>query len=186
MADREHYNTIEEVADRLQVSDQTIRRWIKSGRLPAYKPGREWRIRTEDLEAFLEARSSPKATAPPSPRPPEEASEGRREQSVVEEASAPDPRKDPKGWLLEMVRRGTIRPQEGRGGAVFYTSLENGDERWLRSLAESLWPEVAKLEKGDAIVVGTRIETADAREPSIVAWFPRFLGRFKPRPRGAE
>jgi len=66
MADQGQYNTIEEVADRLQVSDQTIRRWIKSGRLPAYKPGREWRIATDDLERFLEARSSPKATAPPS------------------------------------------------------------------------------------------------------------------------
>jgi len=66
MADQGQYNTIEEVADRLQVSDQTIRRWIKSGRLPAYKPGREWRIAADDLERFLEARSSPKATAPPS------------------------------------------------------------------------------------------------------------------------
>jgi excisionase family DNA binding protein len=69
MVDQEQYSTIDEVAERLQVSDQTIRRWIKSGRLAAYKPGREWRIKTEDLERFLEARSSPKAPAPPSPEP---------------------------------------------------------------------------------------------------------------------
>jgi excisionase family DNA binding protein len=69
MTEPEHYQTIEEIADRLQVSDQTIRRWIKSGSLPAYKPGREWRIRTEDLEKFLEARSSPKAPAPSSLEP---------------------------------------------------------------------------------------------------------------------
>jgi excisionase family DNA binding protein len=67
MTEPEHYQTIEEVAEGLQVSDQTIRRWIKSGRLPAYKPGREWRIKTKDLEEFLEARSSPKVPARPSP-----------------------------------------------------------------------------------------------------------------------
>jgi excisionase family DNA binding protein len=43
---------------------QTVRRWIKSGKLKAYKPGREYRILSSDLDEFLEARSSPKARAP--------------------------------------------------------------------------------------------------------------------------
>jgi excisionase family DNA binding protein len=59
--------SLEDVADRLQVSDQSVRRWIKAGRLAAYKPGLEWRIRPRDLEDFLEARSYvPKAQAAPS------------------------------------------------------------------------------------------------------------------------
>src|SRR4051794_25159882 len=63
-ASEEQMLSLEEVAERLQVSDQTVRRWIKSGRLSAYKPGLEWRIRPKDLEAFLETRSYPKSSAP--------------------------------------------------------------------------------------------------------------------------
>src|SRR4051812_36448786 len=62
-ASEEQMLSLEEVAERLQVSDQTVRRWIKSGRLRAYKPGLEWRIRPSDLDAFLETRISPKAQA---------------------------------------------------------------------------------------------------------------------------
>jgi excisionase family DNA binding protein len=54
--------SLEDVARRLQVSDQTVRRWIKSGKLAAYKPGLEWRIKPSDLEEFLRAREvRPKA-----------------------------------------------------------------------------------------------------------------------------
>lgn len=75
----EQFLGIEEVAVRLQVSDQTIRRWIKSGKLSAYKPGREWRISPDDLEEFLKSYSYPKVQAP-LPSPPEEtAGEERRE-----------------------------------------------------------------------------------------------------------
>jgi excisionase family DNA binding protein len=56
--------SLEDVAERLQVSDQSVRRWIKAGKLAAYKPGLEWRIRTSDLEDFLETHSSPKVQAP--------------------------------------------------------------------------------------------------------------------------
>lgn len=52
----ERMYSLEEVAERLQVSERTVRRWIKSGELPAYKPGREYRIIPSDLDAFLEAR----------------------------------------------------------------------------------------------------------------------------------
>ena len=58
----ERFLSLEDVADRLQVSDQTVRRWIKSGKLTAYKPGLEYRIREADLEEFLRAREvRPKA-----------------------------------------------------------------------------------------------------------------------------
>ena len=49
------------------VSDQTVRRWIKAGKLVAYKPGKEFRVSEGDLEQFLQSRrsESPKAQAPP-------------------------------------------------------------------------------------------------------------------------
>lgn len=59
----ERFLSTEEVAERLQVDEQTIRRWIKFGKLEAFKPGREWRIPPAALEALQASYSSPKAQA---------------------------------------------------------------------------------------------------------------------------
>ena len=56
LAAQEQFYSLEEVAERLGVSERTVRRWIKSGELPAYKPGREYRIRDGELEEFLQSR----------------------------------------------------------------------------------------------------------------------------------
>lgn len=45
--------TVEEAADRLAVAVRTIREWLRTGKLAGVKAGRLWRIREEDLEAFL-------------------------------------------------------------------------------------------------------------------------------------
>src|SRR5215207_7939860 len=63
-ASEERLLSLEDVADRLQVSDQSVRRWIKAGKLAAYKPGLEWRISPSDLEDFLQTHSSPKVQPP--------------------------------------------------------------------------------------------------------------------------
>jgi excisionase family DNA binding protein len=56
----------QEAGDRLGVSVYTVRRWIQEGRIPAYKPGKEYRIRESDLEEFLRTREvRPKAPAHP-------------------------------------------------------------------------------------------------------------------------
>ncbi len=52
----EAYFTVEEVAGRLKVSHMTVYRWIKAGKLAAYKIGGEFRITERDIERFLEAR----------------------------------------------------------------------------------------------------------------------------------
>lgn len=66
MAEQEdRFEGVEEVAERLLVDPQTVRRWIKSGKLKAYKPGREFRIKSTDLEEFLETREvAPKELGP--------------------------------------------------------------------------------------------------------------------------
>ena len=48
--------TIAEVAERLDVAERTIRRWIKSGDLVAHRFGRVVRIAELDLRDFLAAR----------------------------------------------------------------------------------------------------------------------------------
>lgn len=45
--------TAEEVAEQLRVNVNTVRRYIRSGRLPAIRLGKGYRVRAEDLEAFL-------------------------------------------------------------------------------------------------------------------------------------
>ena len=51
----ERWLTVQQVCDQLQVSDQTVRRWIKRGSLPAMNLGGKagYRIREADLNAFL-------------------------------------------------------------------------------------------------------------------------------------
>ncbi len=48
--------TIAEVADRLRVNEKTVRRWIDTQELPAFKLGRQWRISEQDLRRFLQMR----------------------------------------------------------------------------------------------------------------------------------
>src|SRR6187399_44234 len=46
--------TIAEVAELMQFSDQTIREWIRSGRLHAARPGiRAWRIPRSEVERLM-------------------------------------------------------------------------------------------------------------------------------------
>jgi excisionase family DNA binding protein len=50
--------TVREVAARLQVTEFTVRTWLKSGRLHGYLPGGRkmgWRVRPSELDRFLES-----------------------------------------------------------------------------------------------------------------------------------
>ncbi len=47
--------TAAEVADQLRVSTMTIYRLIRRGELPAVRVGRNYRVRDEDLTAYLDA-----------------------------------------------------------------------------------------------------------------------------------
>lgn len=46
--------TLQEVSRLLKVSERTLYRWIKDGKLKAVKVGRHWRIKEEDLKALIE------------------------------------------------------------------------------------------------------------------------------------
>ena len=52
----EQFYTPREVASTLKVAYLTVYRWIKAGKLKAYKVEKQYRIRKEDLDSFLEAR----------------------------------------------------------------------------------------------------------------------------------
>jgi excisionase family DNA binding protein len=49
--------TVPEVADRLRVSEWTVREWLRDKKLKGYRPGGTkagWRVRENDLEHFIE------------------------------------------------------------------------------------------------------------------------------------
>ncbi len=50
---RDQYQTVKEVADRLKVSEATVRGWIKDEALRAIDIGKGWRIADVDLTQFL-------------------------------------------------------------------------------------------------------------------------------------
>lgn len=57
----EKYYSIEEVAAMLKVVYLTVYRWIQTGKLTAYKAGKQYRIKESDLNIFMTLRS-PKQT----------------------------------------------------------------------------------------------------------------------------
>lgn len=50
--------TVRETSELLKVREATVRTWIRDNQLRAIKFGRDWRVREEDLEAFIEARAN--------------------------------------------------------------------------------------------------------------------------------
>ena len=50
----ESYLTVAEVAEKLQLNQQTVRNWIDQGSLPALRIGRRVRIKRSDFERILE------------------------------------------------------------------------------------------------------------------------------------
>ncbi len=38
----------------LNISDKTLMKWRKAGKIQGYKPGRDWKYKQEDVQALLE------------------------------------------------------------------------------------------------------------------------------------
>ena len=53
---RSSFVTVGEVARQLRVSNMTVYRLISGGELPAVRVGKSYRIREDDVEAYLAAR----------------------------------------------------------------------------------------------------------------------------------
>ncbi len=54
--------TLEEVADYLRLSKDTLYRMAKSGKIPASKVGTQWRFRRSEVEAWLDQNSNVSGT----------------------------------------------------------------------------------------------------------------------------
>ena len=45
--------TPKEVVEKLKVSEQTVLRWLRNGKLKGVKVGKLWRVKEEDLREFI-------------------------------------------------------------------------------------------------------------------------------------
>ncbi|MFF5970172.1 helix-turn-helix domain-containing protein [Streptomyces sp. NPDC012769] len=63
----QQFYTVEQVADLLDLHVKTVRGYVRDGRLPATRVGRQYRIRREDLDAFTGTSSTPAPTSGPAP-----------------------------------------------------------------------------------------------------------------------
>lgn len=50
--------TVEQMAEYLQVDEYTIYAWARKGKMPAFKVGRFWRFRKEDIDKWLEEKKN--------------------------------------------------------------------------------------------------------------------------------
>jgi len=51
--------TVKEVADILRVSNMTVYRLVKGGSLPAVRVGKNYRIKTNDVQAYIDREAQP-------------------------------------------------------------------------------------------------------------------------------
>lgn len=48
--------TVKEVADIFSISSETVRDWINTGKIKAFKLGKQWRVHHRDVLALAEAK----------------------------------------------------------------------------------------------------------------------------------
>lgn len=143
-----------EVAQRLGVSQQTARRYIKTGRLPSVFIGGAYRVTEEALEAFFRRarvtpeEPSPKGEAPslPSDTQQDEAATARRLQGI---ADIVDFYRG--GWEEEL--EGAARYPAGRGAEVYFSAF---------GLAELANTEIRRAPRGGAQTEAARRAALDA------------------------
>jgi excisionase family DNA binding protein len=54
MAEDREIMTLRQVAEYLQISEVTTYRLVQDSKIPAFKVGRSWRVKKEDLNDFIE------------------------------------------------------------------------------------------------------------------------------------
>jgi len=51
----EPWATLQEVAEHLRVSEDTVHRWISSRAMPAHRIGRVWRFKLSQVDSWVES-----------------------------------------------------------------------------------------------------------------------------------
>ena len=54
-AKEEKWVNLADVAEHLSVSQDTIRNWLKTGKIPTYKAGKQYKFRISEVDELLKA-----------------------------------------------------------------------------------------------------------------------------------
>jgi len=100
--------TIDEAAEYLRVTPATIYRWCRSGRLPALKIGKQWRVSVSDLRDWLQQQKE---------QEPEVTAFGRTPEHVLALVSSADQAPQ---FVLHFLRRAQLA-----GARLVYASLQS-------------------------------------------------------------
>lgn len=49
----EKWLSVEEIADHLGISKETVYRWLEKGKIPAHRVGKLWKFRTSEVDAWV-------------------------------------------------------------------------------------------------------------------------------------
>jgi len=91
--------TVQQVSEELKINPQTVRIWIRQGRLPAVRPGKAFLVRRSDVDRALQAKAPPRA--------PEQGA-----QSVGEDELAAVPRPAPRQIADHIIAVTPVGPQQ--------------------------------------------------------------------------
>lgn len=58
MAETERLYSVEEIANHIGVSKDTIRAWVKKETIPFYKVGRQYKFKLSEIDAWVESGKS--------------------------------------------------------------------------------------------------------------------------------
>ena len=56
--ENENWSTIDEVAEHLRVTKDTIRAWIREGKIPNYKVGKQYRFMLSEIDEWVKSGKS--------------------------------------------------------------------------------------------------------------------------------
>lgn len=128
--------TIDEAAEYLRVTPATIYRWCRSGRLPALKIGKQWRVSVSDLRNWLQQQKD---------QEPEVAAFGRAPGHVLALVSSADQAPQ---FVLHFLRRAQLA-----GARLVYASLQSPREFQTRAKAAGI--DTSGMENQGQLVVAS-------------------------------
>lgn len=53
MATRDRWLSVEEIAEHLGVSKESIYRWLERGKIPVHRVGKQWRFQTDEVNEWV-------------------------------------------------------------------------------------------------------------------------------------
>ena len=54
----EPWFSVEEIAEHLKISKETVYRWLEKGKIPAHRVGKQWRFKPSEVDEWVKSGSA--------------------------------------------------------------------------------------------------------------------------------